>query len=193
MDDGITNRHVAQRLLSGRLAQGISLGDLARRIGYCNVAKGSNRIQSFERTGVARSNDLPRRIAEVLGVGDEELRRVAWLDYLEWQRWLNEPVPMELIVRLMAAIYCRECLPEELTPVEAEQFAAQVARDRQRQVCLVASRRLSIYFDEQGNVIARNEVQPFVQIGGKRFLFDGRWLSSDVRPDADNRSDIPRS
>lgn len=48
-----------------------------------------------------------------------------------------------------------------------------IARARQRQVCLVASRRLSVYFDEQGKVIAREEIHPFVQIGGKKFLFDG--------------------
>jgi hypothetical protein len=173
MADGMIARHWSDHLRSQRLAPGISLGELARRIGYSNVAKGARRIETFENRGIAKPKDLPLRIAEALGVNDDELRQIAWLDYLAWHRWLNEPVPMKLVVRMMPAIYCRECLPEEITPEQAEKFAARVAKERRRQVCLVVSRRLSVYFDQQGEVIARNEAPPFVQIGGRKFLFEG--------------------
>jgi hypothetical protein len=171
--DGMIHHHLADHLRHQRLVQAISLGGLARRLGYCNVSKGARRIETFEQSGQAKPMDLPLRVAEVLGVSNDELRRLAWLDYLAWQRWLNEPVPMQLIVRLMPAVYCKECLPEEITTEQAERFAAQVAIERRRQVCLVVSRRLSVYFDQQGKVIARNEAPPFVQIGGRKFLFEG--------------------
>jgi len=35
-----------------RLQQGLTLGELARRVGYRNVTKGSNKIIHFEREGV---------------------------------------------------------------------------------------------------------------------------------------------
>ena len=167
--------HLANYLREQRQRQGISLGELARRIGYRNVSKGCRRLDQYERTGVTTRPDLPQLVALALGVSDDVARQLAWLDYADWQASLNEPVPMRMIVRWMPGIYVEECLPDDVDQVSAERLASGLAIEQHRQVCLVVSRRLSIWFDERGAVVARTETQvnernmPTAMIGGRPF------------------------
>lgn len=167
--------HLANYLREKRQRQGVSLGELARRIGYSNICKGCRRLDQFERTGHATRKDLPQRMGLALGVGDDVVQRLAWLDYADWQAWLNEPVPMRLIVRWLPGIYVDEAVPADVRPDAAERWASKVAIEQHRQVCLVVSRRLSIWFDEKGAVVARTETQaeepnvPTAKVGGRPF------------------------
>ena len=112
-------------------------------------------------------------MALALGVNDDVMQRLAWLDYVDWQARLNEPVPMRLIVRWLPGIYVEELVPADIFPEAAERWASKVAIEQHRQVCLVVSRRLSIWFDENGGVVARTETQtdepnnPVTMIGGR--------------------------
>jgi hypothetical protein len=79
----------------------------------------------------------------------------------------------------MACVYQRVELPDDaLTPEAAEASAAGLARERKLMVCLVLSRRLSVYFDGTGQVSQRLEAAPdvpsapYAVIGGKRVQFD---------------------
>ena len=87
---------------------------------------------------------------------------------------------MCLVVRLMAAVYVRKDLPAEVTtPKEAEAWARAFARQHRFRVCLVVSRRISVWIDAQGQVEARTEATlghpnlPFMQLKGRRFLLGG--------------------
>ncbi|MCY2927896.1 MAG: hypothetical protein NTV86_00090 [Planctomycetota bacterium] len=78
---------------------------------------------------------------------------------------------------MIPAVYKTQRLPESVTTIEqAQEHASQTARQWNRLVCLVWSRRLSVYFDEQGQVEVRavatpdRHVAPFMRIGNKRFL-----------------------
>jgi hypothetical protein len=59
---------------------------------------------------------------------------------------------------------------------EAEEFARQVALEERRKVCLILSRRLSIWFDEQGSKVAVTEPaldesnHPQMRLGRHRFV-----------------------
>jgi hypothetical protein len=58
---------------------------------------------------------------------------------------------MFLAVRLMAAIYVRKGLPAEVTSKEdAEAWACTFARHYRCRVCLVLSRRWSVWIDATG-------------------------------------------
>jgi hypothetical protein len=61
---------------------------------------------------------------------------------------------------------------------EGGEFASDLARERGFKVCLVISRRISVWYDARGVEYARTEAtpempcEPFAVIGGKRVQFD---------------------
>ena len=165
-----------------RVGRGLTLGQLARLVGYLNLAKGARRIACLEQTGMGRA-DLLANIAEALILDWTTLERLAEQDrkdrLREWERWVSEPVPMYLVVRLMGAVYAWRTLPSEIeTPVEAEAWACTYARQHRCRVCLVLSRRWSVWIDADGQVEARTEARPgepnmpLMQVCGRRFLLD---------------------
>lgn len=168
-----------------RLAKKLSLGDLARLVGYQNIAKGANRIVRFERNGII-DDELLIKLARALAINWATVEELAEQDRQEhieaWLKWADEPVPMKLVVRLMAAVYSTCPLPDEITtPEEAERYACTVARLWQMQICLVLNRRQSVWIGVDGTVLRRTEATPFgnpnepwMQVRGKRFLLDLR-------------------
>jgi transcriptional regulator with XRE-family HTH domain len=163
-----------------RLEKGLKLSQLARLAGYSNISKGSNRINSFERSGIVHT-ELCTKLADVLGIDrqtvdsliDEDRRQF----FEEWNAWANEPIHPYLVVRAMAAIYCPHNLPEEIHSVEeAEAYGILVARKWNKRCCLVLSRRISVWIAADGSIENVTEAvpgepnTPFTKIGGKTFL-----------------------
>jgi transcriptional regulator with XRE-family HTH domain len=186
MNDFMSN-YLGSYFREQRLQQGLSLGQLARLIGYCNVSKGANKIVSFEREGVI-SEELLARLAEALAIDFATVETLIDQDrqeYLqEWEMWVIEPVPMQLIAKIIPAVYARVQLPETVTTREqGEAFACAYAKEHRRQVCLAVSRRLSIWIDKEGQVYARTEARPdspnvpFMRLrgSGRRFWFGFGW------------------
>ncbi len=168
-------------LRAERLKRGLSLGQLARLAGYKNLSKGARRILALERTSMAKP-DLLVNVAEALNLDWAIVEQLAEEDYQErlrvWEAWANEPVPMCLVVRLIAAVYVRKALPEEVTtPGQAETWACEFARQHHCRVCLVVSRRISVWIYAQGEIESRTEATPsqpnvpFLEVRGRRFLF----------------------
>jgi len=156
--------HLANHFARVRREQKLSLAEVARRLGYRNIAKGCNRIQRFEERS-AIEPDLLAKLAEVLGIDSETVAELVEQDrrdaFLEWRKWVQEPIRPYVIVRLVAAAYKREDLPEEIqTAEEAEAAGAQIARRWQKKVCLVFSRRVAVWFNEQGQIVGRTESSP---------------------------------
>jgi len=170
--------HLGEFFRRRRTEKGLSLGKAARLLGYTNVTKGSNRIQSFESGGKV-APDLLGRLAEVLEINPDEIRQRVAEDYRDWLAWANEPIRPHVVVRLLACVYQRIQLPDDaLLGEAAEAFAAAVARDKKMRAWLVLSRRVSVYFDAEGRKGGRIEAtpevpcEPFAVIGGKRVQFD---------------------
>jgi transcriptional regulator with XRE-family HTH domain len=170
--------HLGNFFRDRRIEKGLAFGQLARLLGYTNLSGGCNRIQAFERGGKVRP-DLLGKLAEVLEVSPDQIRQHAAEDYKDWLAWASEPVRPHVVVRLLAAVYQRVELPDDaLGPEAAEAVAAVVARERKLKVCLVLSRRVSIWFDTGGRESGRSEAtpempcEPFLMVGGKRVQFD---------------------
>jgi hypothetical protein len=133
-------------------------------VGYRNVSKGANKIVRFEREGRV-TEELLTRLAAALHIDPPTVEGLIERDrqnYLqEWEEWVNLPVPMQLIVKYIPAVYGTVDLPETVeTPEQAEAFARAYAKHNKRQVCLAVSRRLSVWIDRQGQVYARTEATP---------------------------------
>jgi transcriptional regulator with XRE-family HTH domain len=164
-----------------RLSQNISLGQLARLVGYRNVSKGANRVARFERDGTA-TEDLLETLAAALGIDIATVDRLIEQDSQEelraWEEWVSEPVPMRLIVKYLPAVYGTVPLPQEITtPEQAEPFACEYAKQNRRKVCLALSRRHSVWIDKDGQVYARTEATPddpnvpYMRLKGSRTRF----------------------
>lgn len=173
--------HVSAHFRAERIRQQYPLRTLAEQLGYKNITKGANRIQRFEETGTPRPEDLLDRLAALLNIGDATIRELTRKDYEVWQEWLNEPIPMHMVERIIPAVYRHVPLPEGITdPDEAEEFAKSHAKQHRRKVCLVLSRRLSVWINEEGEVMCRSEAEqgmpnhPTMRIGRHRFTLDFR-------------------
>ncbi len=143
---------------------GLTLGELARTLGYRNVTRGVRRIFHLEREGTIKE-DLLIKLAEALGIELPTVERLIDEDHKEhlrqWELWVNESQPMFLVVKLMPAVYSKKALPPEVTtPEQAEAWACEFARQHRLRVCLVLSRRLSVWIDADGNVETRTEATP---------------------------------
>ncbi len=168
---------------STRLARNLSRGDLARLVGYKNISRGANRIVRFEREGII-DDELLIKIAKALKIDWATVERLAEQDRQEhvqaWTKWADEPVPMRLVIRLMAAVYSECRLPEAITtPEAAEEYAGGLAKQRGMSICLVLNRRQSVWIGADGTVLKRTEAtlfggrnEPWMQIKGRRFLLN---------------------
>ena len=115
-----------------KLAKKLSFGDLARQLGYENVTKGANKVIKFERDGNIRP-DLFRKLAAVLEISDDDIRRCIEADKAEWEAWADEPIEPHLVARIMPAVYsARRRIPPELQASHEamEQFASAFAKER---------------------------------------------------------------
>jgi transcriptional regulator with XRE-family HTH domain len=170
--------HLGEYFRERRVERNLTLGQLARLLGYQNLSKGSNRISSFEAGGKVHP-DLLGKLAGILEITPDEVRRLATEDYRDWLAWADVPIRPYLVLRHMACVYQRIELPDDALDSEvAQQFATDLARERKRMVCLVLSRRLSIGFDSTGTAYSRMEAtpdmpcEPYLVIGGRRCQFD---------------------
>lgn len=173
--------HLAQYFSMVRRNQGISLAQLARYCGYRNVSKGSRRIDQFEKFGQIHE-DLLVKLAAALGINQETIARLVEEDrreYLaEWEQWVNTPIKPSVILGHIGGFSWSEPLPENVAREAAEEYAATVAKEKGRPICLVLSRRVSIWFDAEGNRTSVQEAKPgdinvpYLRFGRRKATFD---------------------
>jgi len=146
-----------------RERQGFTKADLARRFGYKNISKGASRIANFERCGSIHW-ELLAKLADILGISHATIKELADLDRADyvaaWNAWADEPIEMRIVMRIMAAMYVPRKVPPGFTQQQAEDFTASMAREAKKRCCLVVSRRLTVWFDENGQVENRTVAEP---------------------------------
>jgi hypothetical protein len=155
---------LSEYFLKTRLAKDICLGDLARRIGYKNVGKGASRIDRFEKWGGIHEILLVK-LAAALGINDETVARLIEEDrqryVTAWRDWAESPIEPFLVVANIGGFCLREALPPTvISRREAEAYASGVAKERKHRICLVLSRRLSVWFGPDGNRTSVLEAKP---------------------------------
>jgi len=171
--------HLSRYFRQRREARKLSFGDLARQLGYKNVAKGANKVIKFERDGIIRL-ELFRKLATVLEISADEIRRCVEADKAEWEAWADEPIEPHLVARIMCAVYSTKRIPFELQASQEamEQFASELAKERRWRVWLVLSKRTRVWFDEKGDRTGVTEdtfeesFGPYMQIGGEKFVLN---------------------
>jgi len=184
--------HLSNYFRRRRLEKKLPLSHLAAAAGYRNISKGCSRIDQLEKRGRIHP-DLLGKLAAVLGIDPEMVEHLIEQDrrcfFEEWNKWVNERITPFLLIRLIPAIYRREFLSESITTVEeAEAHAGEVARHWKRYVCLVWTRKLSVWIDEKGEIYSRTEArpnypnEPLMRLKGckRAFTFDDQQVVRQV-------------
>ena len=170
------NKHLRRLIGHCRQEKGLNFRELSELCGL-NSKKWSNKIVNFEREGIG-SNELIHSLIKVLKIDPEEVRDAVRKDYEDWEKWVSEPVPMELILKIIPAVYKLIKIPDYINDTdEAIEFASSVAKEWGRQACLSINRKESIWFEEDGTTKFRSIAQPgipnipYSTVGGKSFHF----------------------
>jgi hypothetical protein len=147
-----------------RLDLGLRLPDVARRCGYQNLSKGSNKINRFEESGEIHVGLYPK-LATALGIDqitcdrlneeDRQQARRDWLDYLA------TPIKPYLAFRAIPGVFFSKNIPEGCTTIEEmEAFATEFIGRGHKETWLVVSRKLTIRFARDGSKISVDEATP---------------------------------
>jgi transcriptional regulator with XRE-family HTH domain len=176
--------HLSTYFRQQRLQLGLRLGDVARRMGYKSIDGTANKIILFEERGDILA-DLFEKLAAVLSIDEATIQRLIERDRREfverWNKWADEPITPHLVVRVIPGTYFEEEIAEGVRTTEAmEEYAADYARRMHKKVWLVLSRRLTIYFKEDGTKDVQKAVpgrcnSPYMCLGGskQKFIFTG--------------------
>ncbi len=171
---------LARHFSTVRRTKGIRLGQLARLVSYQNISKGANRIDKFEKSGQIQG-ELLVKLAAALGIEQATVASLIEQDrqrYLqEWTAWADTPIHPSLIFGHVGGFCWGQTLPAGMPQDAAEEHAAKVAREMERKILLVFSRRLSIWFDRDGNrtfvtKATSDTVVPYLRMGSRKFTFD---------------------
>jgi len=171
--------HLSRYFKKRRLEMKLRLGELAKTLGYRNISKGARRVDAFETTGNIKEQ-LFKKLTAVLEIDEKTVNGLLQQDLSDWLKWANEPIRPYIVVRLMAAIYSQAELPAEVQSAEeAERYASDFAKGHKLRVCLVLSRKVSVYFADDGSFQYASEAvpggepnQPYTVVGGRRCLMD---------------------
>jgi hypothetical protein len=171
------NKHLRELIHKHRLSRGLNFGELAELAGYQNRSKWANKICNLEREGVG-TDEMVSRVIKALGIDGELVSEATQRDFDEWAAWADEPVPMRMIVRLIGPVCQIHDIPPEISsPGDAIDYARNYAMKKGFRVCLVLSRRESVWIAVDGTWFiseARPGVPniPYSSLGGKKFFLD---------------------
>ncbi|MGO8880098.1 MAG: hypothetical protein ACLQMS_11385 [Desulfomonilaceae bacterium] len=171
------NKHLRNLIHKNRASMGLNFGQLAELSGYRNRSKWTIKICNFEREG-AGDDEMVSKVIQALEIDHQEVQEAIQKDYAIWEKWANEPVPMQMLIRITGVIILNHDLPPEITSREtAIEYAQNYAKENALRVVLVFSRRESVWIAADGHMsISQTKPGvpnvPYASVGGKNFLFN---------------------
>ena len=171
------NKHLRNLIHKNRASMGLNFGQLAELSGYRNRSKWAIRICNFEREGIG-DDEMVSKVIQALEIDHEEVQEAIQKDYAIWEKWANEPVPMQMLLRYSGVIIVIHHMPPEITSREsAIKYAQNYAKENALRVCLVLSRRESVWIAADGHMHISQTTpgvpnMPYASVGGKKFLFN---------------------
>jgi hypothetical protein len=174
------SNHLGEYIRHRREQLGLRRSEVAWLLGYENVSKGSARLHSLEE-GRWVSRDFLVRLMGILQIEPQVVQDLIDRDQQEyiaaWEKWADEPVPMHAAVRYIPGFFAGIDMPGDVrTPEQALAWAVETARQKQKKVILVVSRRVSYTVHEDGRADGPFEAtpdekaQPWMALGKTPFL-----------------------
>jgi len=119
-----------------------------------------------------------RKLIQSLELDLDEVRDANNRDLDDWNKWLDEPVAMELISKPGAGIYLGAQIPDEIDNREnACEYAASMAKEYEFEAGLILNRRESKWFKRDGSLkFDRTDktgivATPHMSVGNMQFVF----------------------
>jgi transcriptional regulator with XRE-family HTH domain len=176
------SNYLGEHLKERREQLGLRRSEVARLLGYDNLNKGSRRVHDLEQ-GRWVSRDFLVRLMGVLRIEPRVVQELIDRDRQEylaaWEKWADEPIPMQAVVRCIPGVMAGIKMPDDVNnPDQAVAWAVSTAQRIHKKIIVVASRRVSYTIHEDGRVdgpfIATpdRDVMPYMAVGNKRFLFN---------------------
>lgn len=171
------NKHLRNLIHKHRAAMGLNFGQLAELSGYKNRSKWAIKICNLEREG-AGDDEMVSKVIQALEIDHEEVQEAIQNDYAIWEQWADEPVPMQMLIRITGVIILIHDMPPEITSREtAIKYAQNYAKENGLRVCLVLSRRESVWIAADGRSFISQTTPgrpnvPYASVGGKKFLLN---------------------
>ena len=118
----------------------------------------------------------------------------------EWIAWANVPVEPEIVFRAIPGVFAGHPIPDALEkrPSEMEAYTQEFATKYHKKTWLVLSRKLRVYFDEDGTKsvqeAAPGEINgPWMRLGSsrKKFLFGGEESCRSPNPKSTGQANKP--
>jgi len=148
-DMKIEEKSLGKLVRQRRLQMGLSQKELAELLGYKKVVKGIRRIEQMERGRAAKV--VVTKIMAALGITAEDRIACYEEDYRQMQAHCRaNPLAPHLIVRLMAAVYCRREVPEGLTEEALLDHVLEFSAESGFRCCLMCSHWLRFWVDPDG-------------------------------------------
>ena len=123
------NKHLRNLIGHHRQDKGLNFGQLAELSGYKNRSKWAIRICNFEREGVG-DDEMVGKVIQALEIDHQEVQEAIQKDYAIWEKWANEPVPMQMLIRITGVIILIHDMPPEVTSREsAIEYAQNYAKE----------------------------------------------------------------
>ena len=172
------NKHLRNLIYRHRAFKGFNFGQLAELAGYRNRSKWANRICRLEREGVG-DDELVAKVIHALEIDHQEVQEAIQKDYEIWEQWADEPVAMQMFLRITGVIILIHDIPPEIRSREAViEYAQEYAKENCVRVCLALSRRESAWIAADGHMNISQTTPgvtnvPYASVGGKKFLLKG--------------------
>ena len=131
-----------------RRKRGLSRVDVVKAAGWRNIDRGLRRLDRIE------GGDQPfpltallQRFAPILGLDEAAMLAAMSEDFLE----LDQPVPPQVVVRLIPGVYTSLQLPGDCPTEEAIEIAAAYSARKSFKVCVVLSKIRGLYIEPDGS------------------------------------------
>lgn len=119
-----------------------------------------------------------RKLIHALEMDLDEVKNANNKDLDDWNKWLDEPVAMELVLKPNIGIYLGAKIPNEIDNQEkAVKYAASRVKEYRSETCLILNRRESMWFKRDGSLKFKGidktgiVATPYMTVGNKQFVF----------------------
>ena len=143
--------HLSEHFKKRRLEKGLSEKDLAKVVGYKNLFRGMRRIRTFEATGHAHA-ELVVNMAKALDVDQATVARLAYEDYKDWFKTVNQPAEPYLLRQMLFGGGMMRIPEHRRSAQAAQKCASDFAKRHKIEVCLVLSQRIRVWFASDGSL-----------------------------------------
>jgi transcriptional regulator with XRE-family HTH domain len=141
-------KNIARLFREARSARGWSEVELVKAAGIKRIEKGLRRLRAIESGEDALpQGEVINKFAGPLCLTNEQIILALCEDFAA----LDQPIPSQVVIRWIPAVYGTMRLPENCTPEEAIKMATKFSREKGFRTCVRLSNIRTVYVEPDGS------------------------------------------